>query len=540
MKSVQFLLKIKLSFLAILIFLSTNAQKVKIIPYPNDIRMQTGIFNLSSAGHIYYTKGCEKEAEFLQAIFMNEHQLKLSIAEQEAHFTNGNIYLTAASNDSDTMISEEYRLKIDPNNIIITGGTSAGVFYAIQSLRQVIKKEVSKKLTIPCLIINDKPRFKWRAFMLDEARYFKGANVVKSLLDEMALLKMNTFHWHLTDDQGWRIEIKKYPRLTEVGSKRKMSETGTWLSNKFDGRPHSGFYTQQQIKDIIKYAADRHITIIPEIEMPGHASAAIASYPWLGSENQPIEVSIRFGIQLNVYNVVNAKVNQFIRDVLDEIMTLFPSQIVHIGGDEVKYDQWKKSGEVTEYMKKNNIRSYADLQISFTNSISNYLEQKNHRMMGWNEIMGGHHENNESADASVQQKLSSNVIVHFWTGSPQIVNQAAERGYDVINSFYEYTYLDYDYKTTSLQKAYSFDPAPDSMPAHLRGKVLGLGCQMWGEWIPTVQRMNYQIFPRIVAYAETGWTETSGKDFTRFKNSLSWYLKSQWSKKGIKILPEQE
>ena len=234
------------------------------------------------------------------------------------------------------------------------------------------------------------------------------------------------------------------------------------------------------------------------------------------------------------------RLNQFIHDVLDEIMALFPSQIIHIGGDEVKYDQWKRSAEINEYMERNNIVSYADLQISFTNGISNYLEQKNHRMMGWNEILGGHNQNNDSLDARAQQKLSSNVIIHFWTGDPQTINRAVEKGYDVVNSYWEYTYLDYDYKTTPLQKAYSFDPVPDTLPVHLRSKILGLGCQMWGEWIPTVQRMNYQVYPRIAAHAETGWTERSNKKYDRFRNSLSAYLIKYWRKRGIEILPEQE
>ena len=535
----------KLLFLFLLLNTIANAQSI--IPYPNKMELQPGSFNLSASTKIYYDENCKNEAAFLQQLLSDEHHLKLEVSEKKLgrkgkeilKLSAGSIYLVASTVAADSMTSEEYRLKVDQKNIIAIGGTSAGVFYAIQSLRQLLTQQAGK-LTVPCLTINDRPRFSWRAFMLDEGRYFKGATVVKDLLDEMALLKMNVFHWHLTDDQGWRIEIKKYPKLTEIGSKRKMSEIDTWLSNKFDSVEHSGYYTQEQIKDIIRYAADRHITIVPELEMPGHASAAIASYPWLGSADTTIEVVTRFGIQLNVYNVADARVNQFIRDVLDEVMALFPSQVVHIGGDEVKYDQWKKSKEVNEYMQKNNINSYADLQISFTNAISNYLEQKKHRMMGWNDILGGLHQNNDSTDASTKQKLSPNVIVHFWTGDPKIIDRAVEKGYDVVNSFWEYTYVDYDYNTTNLQKAYNFDPVPASLPGNLRSKILGLGCQMWGEWIPTVQRMNYQIYPRIAAYAETGWTEKSNKDFDRFKKSLSGYVKPYWKKKGITLLPEQE
>jgi hexosaminidase len=318
-----------------------------------------------------------------------------------------------------------------------------------------------------------------------------------------------------------------------------MSETGTWLSNKFDSVPHSGFYTQAQIKEIIKYAADRHITIIPEIEMPGHASAAIASYPWLGAENKQIEVPISFGIKLDVFNVANPRVKQFLHDVLDEVMTLFPSKVVHIGGDEVKYDQWKASVAVNEYMKANNIKSPADLQIDFTNGISNYLEQHGHRMIGWNDILGGLHGNNDSTDASAKQKLSQGTIIQFWTGDPEIVTQAVLKGHDVVNSYWNNTYLDYDYNTTPLVKAYEFNPVPASLPQNLHQKILGVGAQMWGEWIPTVERMNYLIYPRIAALAEVGWTGNERKDFDRFVKSLSSYFINNWKDKGISILPEQ-
>ena len=242
--------------------------------------------------------------------------------------------------------AEKYTLTVDSKTIQIRSNGASGVFYGIQSLRQVIKDN-----KVQSLVINDAPRFGWRAFMLDEGRYFKGEKVVKDILDQMAFLKMNTFHWHLTDDGGWRIEIKKYPKLTEIGSKRRMSEPAPGSAIYLIVYRIPDFYTQEQIKDIIKYAAERHITIIPEIEMPGHASAAIASYPWLGAENKQIEVPISFGIKSDVFNVANPKVKQFLHDVLDEVMALFPSKIVHIGGDEVKYDQWKASAEVNEYMK---------------------------------------------------------------------------------------------------------------------------------------------------------------------------------------------
>src|SRR6266498_1104503 len=515
---------------------STYAQQVNIIPYPQQVSMQSGSFNLSHATKIYYDASCNNEAIFLQQALKDEQQLKVFAAKKkDAVIKTGNIYLNIYDADSVTLGKEGYTLKVDENNIVVNAATTVGVFYGVQSIRQLIQNK-----TIPAVTITDKPAFQWRGFMLDEGRYFKGEKVVKDFLDEMALLKMNTFHWHLTDDGGWRIEIKKYPKLTEIGSKRRMSELGTWLSNVFDSVPHSGFYTQEQIKDIIKYAADRHITIIPEIEMPGHASAAIASYPWLGAENKQIEVPISFGIKPDVFNVADAKVKQFLHDVLDEVMALFPSKIVHIGGDEVLYDQWKASKQVNEFMKQNNIKSPADLQIDFTNGIAKYLEQHDHRMLGWNEILGGHHQNNDSTDAVTQQQLSKSAIIDFWTGDPKIVADAAMKGYDVVNSYWYFTYLDYDYKTTTLERAYSFNPVPDSLPIPYHKKILGLNTQMWGEWIPTVERMNFLAYPRIAALAEVGWTDASQKNYRRFLDALlKGNLKNRWEKRGITLSDEQ-
>ena len=517
-----------------------NAQEVNIIPYPKNIEIQNSMFILSDALKIYYTKACKKEADFLKRILLSEHQLHVRLAEHHTAVTTGNVYLLISHADFGTLGPEGYQLKVDQNNILVTAPTPTGIFYGIQSLRQLIQKHGNKKSTVQSLTITDRPRFLWRAFMLDEARHFKGPKVVKDLLDQMALLKMNIFQWHLTDDQGWRIEIKKYPKLTEVGSTRKRTEIGTWLSNTFDSTTHAGYYTQNQVKDIIQYAADRHITVIPSIEMPGHASAAIASYPWLVSEDTVIEVPGVFGIQFNLYNIANPRVHQFTHDVLDELMVLFPAPIIHIGGDEVLHDQWEKSAEINAYMKQKDISSYADLQISFTNAVSHYLEHKNHRMMGWNEITGDQHQNTSSVDAREQHTLASNAIIHFWRGDVQIMNRAAEKGYEIVNAQDEFTYLDYDYYTITMPRAYSFDPVPESMPTHLRSKILGLSCHMWGEWIPTVKSMNYQIFPRIAAYAETGWTEPVNKEYNRFKKALSVYFKVHWRRKGITILPEQQ
>jgi len=351
----------------------------------------------------------------------------------------------------------------------------------------------------------------------------------------MAALKMNVFHWHLTDDQGWRIEIKKYPKLTEIGAWRDSSEIDHFGSNRYDGRRHGGFYTQEEIKEVVDYAAKRNITVIPEIEMPGHASAAIAAYPWLGTSGKQIKVPGKFGVQYDIFNVADPRVIHFLNDVMDEVISLFPAPIFHVGGDEVRYDQWKESTLVREYMRKNDLRTPAELQVFFTNNVSNILASKGRRMMGWNEITGDKlHEFQSETDTKGKQKLAPGTIVHCWKGDPKLIKEAIEKGYDVVNSYHSYTYLDYTYEAIPLEKAYNFNPVPEGLTEKQKGKVLGLGCQMWGEFIPTVNSMNLKIYPRLAAYAEAGWTQSSNKDYNRFLNVLDAFLK-KWKQEGIII-----
>ncbi|MEZ2442687.1 beta-N-acetylhexosaminidase [Chitinophaga sp. RCC_12] len=503
-------------------------QAINIIPQPSEVKTLSGTFSLSGATAIIPGK-CAGEANQLQQALQETYGLSLTL---KPAAKNNYIRFSLDAKLEKELGKEGYQLQVTPDNITITAATSTGVFYGIQSLRQLITANGSA-YTINAVSIKDKPRFGWRAFMLDEGRYFKGGETVKHLLDEMALLKMNVFHWHLTDDQGWRIEIKKYPLLTTVGSKRDSTQSGTWNSKVYDGKPHEGFYTQEQIKDIIKYAADRHITIVPEIEMPGHSSAAIAAYPWLGTTHTPIKVPGKFGVHYDVFNVSDPKVIAFLEDVLQEVIALFPSKVIHIGGDEVKYDQWKADAGVNAYMKAHKLGSPADLQIAFTNNISNYLAGKKRRMAGWNEIMGTKlHEFTDSKDVSATEKLAAGTIVQFWKGELKLITDAVSKGYDVINSYHAMTYLDYSYKEISLEKAYSFDPIPEGLDPKFHSKILGSGCQMWGEWIPDVKTMNHQVFPRLAAYAEDGWTIPANKNFTQFSDALQ-YFYTRWDKEGI-------
>ena len=357
------------------------ADNIRFIPQPAEILMQSGTFRLDGSATISFSKELNKEVSLLKNYL---HELGLTAA-LSMDKSDAMIQLQL----SETVLpahKEGYILQISNRNIQIKSSSATGIFYGIQTLRQLVEKYPNRIL--PQLTITDYPAFSWRALMLDEARYFKGKEVVCRLLDQMVYLKMNTFHWHLTDDQGWRIEIKKFPKLTEIGSHRASSEINHFGSDVFDSKPHSGYYTQKEIKEIIEYAYERHINIIPEIEMPGHASAAIASYPWLGTKNTPISVPGKFGVHYNVYNIADPKVVNALKDILSEVIELFPSPVIHIGGDEVKYNHWKESSVIQAYMQKYALQTPAELQVHFTNGISNWLSSKGKRMMGWNEITG--------------------------------------------------------------------------------------------------------------------------------------------------------
>ena len=508
---------------------------INIIPRPLETIKGESHFVLNSSTKIISGPETENEANYLLAI------LKNAFGKEPAIATRGKkgIYLKLNSEIADITGSEGYTLTISRKNISIEASTTTGIFYGIQSLRQLLPPDfefdpdIEKSATIKELVISDKPEFPWRAFMLDESRYFKGMKTVKELLDQMALLKMNVFHWHLTDDQGWRIEIKKYPKLTEVGAYRKNSQVGSWGSKDRSNKPHGGFYTQSEIKEIVNYASQLHIKIIPEIEMPGHSMAAIAAYPWLGTIGKKVEVPVVFGKMDDCLNVADPKVIDFIENVLSEVIELFPAKIIHIGGDEVKFDAWKNSKMVQDYMKKEHLSSAADLQIFFTNRVSNFIASKGCRMMGWNDILGGNvHEWQKAADVKVEQSLTKSTIIHFWKGNIDLASQAVSNGFDIVNSHHVYTYLDYDYKSISLKKAYSFSPIPEGLNKKYYTKVLGLGCQMWGEWIPETSDMENQVFPRIAAYAEVGWTSPEQKNFDQFNTSLE-NMKKQWNLEKI-------
>lgn len=531
----KLVLPIKIVFTLLLVHLACIvwAQEIKIVPRPVSVVPGTGSFTITVKTSVISGKETRSEAEYLASI------LQKAFGKNCAIKTKGKgIRLVLDSSLGAQLGEEGYQLLSTSRNIVITAPTRAGIFYGIQSFRQLLppvfeyRPQRSKTATIPAVKITDKPRFSWRAFMLDEARNFQGMATVKKMLDQMALLKMNVFQWHLTDDQGWRIEIKKYPRLTSVGAFRKNTQKSRH-SKEFTGDPHNGFYTQNEIRDIVQYAQQRHIRIVPEIEMPGHTTAAIVAYPWLGTLGSETEVPDTFGKMEDCYNVADPRVYRFIEDVLTEVFRLFPGKVVHIGGDEVKFDAWKNSPVIQAMMKKEALLSPIDVQIAFTNRISQFIDSQGHRMMGWNEIMGGNvHEWQNPEDEKADQKLAQSAIIHFWKGSLDLINKAVSGGYDVVNSYHAQTYLDYEYKTIPLSKAYAFDPIPEGLDTKYDSKILGSGCQMWGEWIQSAAKLDRQVFPRIAAYAEVGWTSKGRKDYDRFLSGLA-DLEERWKLQGI-------
>ena len=510
-----------------------SVRDVSIVPLPNNVQQDSSAFVLPKSCTIGITDSrLAPAAEYLAGILSPSTGYNIKVQDGE-----GTITLSLGEVEGK---EGAYQLKTDTKKINIKGNSYGGVIAGIESLRQLFPPQIESKQivdgvdwAIPSVEINDAPRFTWRGIMLDVSRHFYSKDEVKELLDVMALYKMNKFHWHLTDDQGWRIEIEKYPRLTQIGAYRDSTQIGGWNSPLYDVNIHGGYYTQEDIREIVDFAAERHIEIVPEIEMPGHTSAAIAAYPELGSLKTPPTVATYFNPTWGVFNVADERVIQFIQDVFDEIFDLFPSRYIHIGGDEVHPESWEANSDISRFMKEKNLNNYSEVQMLFTNRVASLIHSKGRTMIGWNDIMGKNiHEwadsDNESAHA-----LAPYAVVQFWKGDTALIAEALKQGHRVINSSHRDTYLDYNYTKIPLKKAYDFSPFPKGIDRKYKQLLLGSGCQMWSEWIPRIEDMQRQVFPRIAAYAESGWTIENRKNFTRFSTSLSQVLIPRWKQKNI-------
>ena len=497
----------------------------EIIPLPNQVTAtKGGTFNLNAATTIIYPKGNEllkKNAEFLSDYLKEITGMKLKVANSGSK-TNAIVLSKELKNTN----NEAYKLTVTAKTITITGASEAGVFYGIQTLRKATPVGATT-ISYPAVIINDAPRFAYRGMHLDVARHFVSADFVKKYIDILAMHNVNKFHWHLTEDQGWRIEIKKYPRLTEIGSIRKETVIGH-NTGKFDGKPHGGFYTQEQIKDIVAYAQARYITIIPEIDLPGHMLAALAAYPELGCTGGPYEVERTWGVFDDVLCAGKENTYTFLENVLTEVMALFPSKYIHIGGDESPKVRWAKCPHCQAKIKELGLKDTDKhkkefyLQSYVTERIEKFLNKNGRSIIGWDEILEG--------------ELAPNATVMSWRGIDGGI-EAAKMGHDVIMTPNDYLYFDY-YQTSDtenepmaiggfvpLERVYNYEPLPASLTPEQKKHILGPQANIWTEYIPNSQQVEYMLLPRLAALCEVQWTQPEKKNYANFVQRLTKLIK---------------
>lgn len=500
----------------------------KIIPKPQSVKTAIGHTTISDKSVIYISKELGEIADILKENFPILQ--KASFVDDETQ--NADIYFKYNNLDD-----EAYRLKINDKGIQIEANAYAGAFYALKSLKQMLFFDSEdNEILVPYIEIYDTPRFKHRGLMLDESRHFFGKEEVKRLLRLMAFYKLNTFHWHLTDDQGWRIEIKKYPLLTEIGSKRKDSSIHGWRSTDMLGEPHEGYYTQDDIREIVEYARRLNITIIPEIDMPAHFAAAMASYNYLACREIPCEVHWFFGGA--VPNSMGWKdwnrsacagkesTYQFIFDVIDEVCELFPAPYFHIGGDEAPKDEWKKCPHCQKRMSENGLKDVEELQGYFNNRICEYLKSKGKRLIVWNEAL--------CAD-----NLDVSTIGQYWTSQKdKNVRKHLENGGEMIISKHQAFYFDMCYSQYPLSNTYNFEPTKRIIPKQYINQVLGLEGELWTEWVENREKIDVQLFPRVLALSEICWTTDTKKDMNEFLDRMN-YHKKILSKLGVNYAEDE-
>jgi hexosaminidase len=472
------------------------------LPIPNRIVPQEGEFSLKTIKLITCTVGAVKEAEKLS------HKLRIPFQVSDA--LPNSIHLELNSQFTNP---EAYRLEIQPSGVRMTASGAAGLFYAGITLFQCGSS---------CAVIEDSPRFAWRGSHLDVSRHFMPFEFLKKFVDLLALHKLNILHLHLTDDQGWRLEMKKYPRLTEIGAYRKQTRVGHELSETkgFDATLHGGFYSQAQMKELVAYALERHITIVPEIEMPGHATAALAAYPEFGNTKIAPEVAPNWGVFESVFSPEEATFS-FLEDVLTEVLEIFPSLYIHIGGDECPKKEWQESAVAQSIMKANHLEDEEALQSYFVGRINTFLKSNGRKMIGWDEILEG--------------GLVDGATVMSWRGEAGGII-AAQAGHDVIMTPGTHTYFDH-YQTenpdleplaiggcTTLEKVYAYEPIPKELTSLEAEHVLGSQAQLWTEYMPNSEHVERMAFPRLCALAEVLWTNPESRDYTDFLKRLEPHL----------------
>jgi hexosaminidase len=508
----------------------TDSASIAIIPRPESLTVGRGRFVINANTVIYTDAASADVARRFAASLLPATGLSIPVRVGAAPSTG----IVLERNPRLTRLGDEgYELSVTGRRISIRAKERAGVFYGLQTVRQLLPPEVFREAkvdsvawAIPAVRIMDRPRFAWRGAHLDVGRHFMPKEFVKKYIDLIALQKMNTFHWHLTEDQGWRIEIKKYPRLTQVGAWRTQTVVGHQTSRtdsttwQFDGQRHGGFYTQDDVREVVAYARDRFVNVVPEIEMPGHALAAIAAYPELGVTGQPADVGTRWGVYANILNAEPSTVS-FMQDVLTEVMALFPSRFIHVGGDEADKALWKTSPRIQERIKELGLKDEHELQSWFIQQMDAFLTAHNRRLVGWDEILEG--------------GLAPGATVMSWRGTKGGID-AARAGHDVIMAPTGNTYLDYYQSQNTageplaiggflpIETVYAFEPVPAELEPQYRAHILGGQGQIWTEYMAGPKQVEYMAFPRLTALAEVLWTQADRKDYRDFLGRLPAHL----------------
>lgn len=490
----------------------------EIIPKPLDVNCKgDASFLLKDGVAVIYPENNQKmqdNAEFL--VDYVEKQTGVKLTSHAGMPVDGAICLTLDLSDDN---AEAYKLIVNDKRVCISGASEAGVFYGIQTLRKSLPVAQDINVNLSAVEIYDKPRFAYRGAMLDVARHFYTVDEVKTFIDMLALHNINRFHWHLTDDQGWRIEIKKYPKLMSVASERKETVVGRWYSGIYDGKPYGGYYTQDELRDVIDYAAKRHITIIPEVDLPGHMQAALTAYPELGCTGGPYEVRTIWGVSQDVLCVGNDFTLQFVKDVLSEVADIFPSEYIHIGGDECPKVRWEKCPKCQERIKSLGLKSDAKhtkeqrLQSYMIQEAAKYLKEKGKRIIGWTEILEG--------------GLVPDATLMSWIGESGGI-EAAHQHHDVIMTPNTYLYFDY-YQSKKvedeplaiggylpIEKTYNYEPMPKELTEEEQQYIKGVQANLWTEYIPVFSQVQYMVLPRLGVAAEVQWTDPSKKDYKDF------------------------
>ena len=501
---------------------------INIIPQPQKLEQKSGNFQLNKNTKIIISENSremESVADFLQDKIIHPTGYKLPI--QEGGSTENSIFLHLDENMPGK--TEAYKLDVNAKRVTIAANSTPGIFYGIQTLRQLFPPEFESKQILPgvewkaqAVNIKDEPRFNYRGMHLDVGRHFFPVSFIKKYIDLLAMHKMNRFHWHLTEDQGWRIEIKKYPKLTRISAFRDETVVGHGgTSNVYDGERYGGFYTQKEVKEIVKYAQKRHVTIIPEIEMPGHSQAVLAAYPEIGCTGGPYEVATTWGVHNEIYCAGKEATFTFLTNVLDEVIDLFPGKYIHIGGDEAPKERWEECSDCQKRIQEEGLKNEHELQSYFIKRIEKYLNSKGRRLIGWDEILEG--------------GLAPEATVMSWRGVSGGI-EAAKQGHDVIMTPNTHCYLDYyqaDPKTEPLaiggflplERCYSYEPIPEELNSNQTHHILGVQGNVWTEYMNTPEYVEYMAYPRAIALAEVGWSQKSDKDFKNFKKRLEHHYK---------------